>query len=79
MALLKSDDVFDMPMFYEDVNKYRIRWRYSKTELAKIAGVDIHYLMRRKNYTPSLRAIVLFAKICDLDLNKYIKEEEDET
>lgn len=67
---------FDAPAFWGDVAAYRQRQGFTWQGLAWSAGLNqaTVYKGRRRMQEPSATTLAALAYVCDLDLNRYIRE-----
>jgi len=66
-------EVFDVPAFSEDVDRFRVRRGWSKAEMADVCGISQSTLkgFLQLNRPPGLFLVCVLADVCDLSLDKY--------
>lgn len=71
-----ASDVFDLERFWEDVNNYIIRQDWSELHFCHLLEIDASQFRyaRKWKRSISLRWACMMSKVCDLDLNVYVKE-----
>ncbi len=66
-------NVFDVPAFSEDVERFRVRRGWSKAEMADVCGISLSTLKMfvQNSRPPGLFLVCVLADVCDLSLDKY--------
>jgi hypothetical protein len=77
MVARRQDVMFDSERFIQDVHDYAARRRWSHTDV--LAQLDLcrdHHSLKviRGTKPPSLLWVCRLAWLCDLDINKYVKD-----